>query len=129
MRPLGRRRLHDNDDAQLLAQGFNMTHTHRRFPVTDVEAGITAGFVNFNLPQDFLSARVPGSESKVRNFYEAMDETARQVCISAFTASRGNCTVAAHLMGLHRNSVYRLIRRHGLNHLLEAATRPASTTT
>ena len=25
-----------------------MTHTHRRFPVTDVEAGITAGFVNFN---------------------------------------------------------------------------------
>lgn len=29
-------------------KGFNMTHTHRRFPVTDVEAGITAGFVNFN---------------------------------------------------------------------------------
>ena len=25
-----------------------LTHTHRRFPVTDVEAGITAGFVNFN---------------------------------------------------------------------------------
>jgi hypothetical protein len=23
-------------------------HTHRRFPVTDLEAGITAGFVNFN---------------------------------------------------------------------------------
>jgi hypothetical protein len=30
------------------AKGFEMTHTHRRFPVTDVEAGITAGFVNFN---------------------------------------------------------------------------------
>ena len=30
------------------AKGFTMTHTHRRFPVTDVEAGITAGFVNFN---------------------------------------------------------------------------------
>ena len=29
-------------------KGFNMTHTHRRFPVTDLEAGITAGFVNFN---------------------------------------------------------------------------------
>jgi hypothetical protein len=26
-----------------------LTHTHRRrFPVTDVEAGITAGFVHFN---------------------------------------------------------------------------------
>ena len=30
------------------AKGFTMTHTHRRFPVTDIEAGITAGFVNFN---------------------------------------------------------------------------------
>jgi hypothetical protein len=30
------------------AKGFNMTHTHRRFPVADVEAGIAAGFVNFN---------------------------------------------------------------------------------
>jgi hypothetical protein len=29
-------------------KGFNMTHTHRRFPVADVEAGIAAGFVNFN---------------------------------------------------------------------------------
>jgi hypothetical protein len=29
-------------------KGFVMTHTHRRFPVTDLEAGITAGFVNFN---------------------------------------------------------------------------------
>src|SRR5688572_3783129 len=30
------------------AKGFNMTHTHRRFPVADIEAGIAAGFVNFN---------------------------------------------------------------------------------
>jgi hypothetical protein len=30
------------------AKSFNMTHTHRRYPVTDVEAGIAAGFVNFN---------------------------------------------------------------------------------
>jgi hypothetical protein len=29
-------------------KGFNMTHTHRRFPVADIEAGIAAGFVNFN---------------------------------------------------------------------------------
>ena len=29
-------------------KGLVLTHTHRRFPVTDVEAGITAGFVNFN---------------------------------------------------------------------------------
>ena len=29
-------------------KGLVLTHTHRRFPVTDVEAGITAGFINFN---------------------------------------------------------------------------------
>jgi transcriptional regulator with GAF, ATPase, and Fis domain len=72
-----------------------------------------------DLPDDFLSVRLAESESKVRNFYEAMDETARQVCIAAFTISRGNCVIAARLMGLHRNSVYRLIRRYGLNYLLE----------
>ena len=25
-----------------------MTHTHRRFPVTDLDLGVTAGFINFN---------------------------------------------------------------------------------
>ncbi len=29
-------------------KGLVLTHTHRRFPVADVEAGITAGFINFN---------------------------------------------------------------------------------
>jgi hypothetical protein len=29
-------------------KGLVLTHTHRRFPVTDLEAGITAGFINFN---------------------------------------------------------------------------------
>jgi hypothetical protein len=29
-------------------KGLVLTHTHRRFPLTDVEAGITAAFVNFN---------------------------------------------------------------------------------
>jgi len=33
-------------------KGLVLTHTHRRFPVTDTEVGITAGFINFgqNLP-------------------------------------------------------------------------------
>ena len=55
----------------------------------DVAIGETEQILLQDLPQDSLSARVLGSESKVRNFYEAMDETARQVCISAFTASGG----------------------------------------
>ncbi len=28
-------------------KGLVLTHTHRRFPVTDLELGITAGFINF----------------------------------------------------------------------------------
>jgi len=53
--------------------------------------------------------------SKVRKFYDALDETGREVCIAAFAAAEGNCAAAANLMGLHRNSVYRLVRRYGLN--------------
>ena len=59
---------------------------------------------------------------------DAMDQTAREVCIEAFTASKGNCLAAAQLLGLHRNSVYRLIRRHGLDHLLEHHMRPQGST-
>ena len=29
-------------------KGLVLTHIHRRFPVTDLELGITAGFINFN---------------------------------------------------------------------------------
>ena len=35
-------------NANCSPKGFVLTHTHRRFPVTDLEAGITAGFINFN---------------------------------------------------------------------------------
>jgi transcriptional regulator with PAS, ATPase and Fis domain len=73
-----------------------------------------------DLPREFLFAGASKPVARVRRFYEALDETARQVCIEAFTASHGNCLAAAQLMGLHRNSVYRLIRRHRLDYLLES---------
>ena len=84
-----------------------------------VAMGETEQVLLQDIPKDFLSGDMPKPNVKVRRFYEAMDETAREVCIEAFTAAKGNCLAAAQLMGLHRNSVYRLIRRHGLNHLLE----------
>jgi transcriptional regulator with GAF, ATPase, and Fis domain len=75
-----------------------------------------------DLPSEFIfvcgSPPVPG----VRNFADAIDQTARELCIHAFTVARGNCRVAAELLGLHRNSVYRLIRRLGLNELTTFAS-------
>jgi transcriptional regulator of acetoin/glycerol metabolism len=71
-----------------------------------------------DIPENFLPA-VPGSGARVRRFYDAMDETAREVCIEAFTAAEGNCAAAAELMGIHRSSVYRLIRRYRLENLLD----------
>jgi hypothetical protein len=39
--------LHTTPDGNCLPKDLVLTHTHRRFPVTDRELGITAGFVNF----------------------------------------------------------------------------------
>jgi transcriptional regulator with PAS, ATPase and Fis domain len=84
-----------------------------------VAMGETEYVLRRDLPTAFLLDTLPAPQVKVRRFYEAMDETARDACIAAFQASDGNCVVAAQLLGLHRNSVYRLIRRYGLQHLLE----------
>ena len=72
-----------------------------------------------DLPVDFRFSASSKIHPKVRRFYDAIDDTTREVCINALTASKGNCVAAAQMLGLHRNSVYRIIRRHGLNHLLE----------
>jgi transcriptional regulator with PAS, ATPase and Fis domain len=71
-----------------------------------------------DLPPDFLLSKARKAPARVRNIHEALEETAREVCIAAFTVSRGDCAAAAQLMGVHRSSMYRLIRRHGLEHLL-----------
>jgi hypothetical protein len=39
---------HTTPDGDCLPKDLVLTHTHRRFPVTDLELGITAGFINFN---------------------------------------------------------------------------------
>ena len=38
---------HTTPDGDCMPKDLVLTHTHRRFPVTDVELGITAGFINF----------------------------------------------------------------------------------
>jgi transcriptional regulator of acetoin/glycerol metabolism len=73
-----------------------------------------------DLPPDLYFAPVAQGAARIRTFHEALDETARELCVAAFRASRGSCVKAANLMGLHRNSVYRLIRNHRLEHLLDA---------
>jgi transcriptional regulator of acetoin/glycerol metabolism len=72
-----------------------------------------------DLPPDFNSAPALDRVSTIRNLHDALEETTRDVCVAAFRASQGNCVKAARLMGVHRNSAYRLIRKHRLEHLLE----------
>jgi transcriptional regulator with PAS, ATPase and Fis domain len=83
-----------------------------------VAMGETECLVRRDIPEDFFQEGGVEGKSRVRRFYDALDETGRGVCIAAFAASGGNCVTAAKMMGLHRNSVYRLIQKYGLNHLL-----------
>jgi len=78
-----------------------------------VAMGETEEVLLRDIPHEFVFNPLVG-RSKVRKFYDALDETGREVCIAAFAAAEGNCAAAANLMGLHRNSVYRLVRRYGL---------------
>jgi hypothetical protein len=40
--------MHATPAGDCMPRNLVLTHTHRRFPVTDLELGITAGFINFN---------------------------------------------------------------------------------
>jgi len=84
-----------------------------------VAVGETRSVLLEDLPPDFSSVSFAERVSKIRNFHEALDEAARAVCVAAFRASQGSCVKAARLLGLHRNSLYRLIRKHRLEHLLD----------
>lgn len=40
--------MHATPNGDCMPKDLVLTHSHRRFPVTDLELGITAGFINFN---------------------------------------------------------------------------------
>ena len=54
-----------------------------------VAIGETEYVVRGDIPEDFFSANATEGNSKARRFYDALDETDREVCIRAFTASEG----------------------------------------
>jgi two-component system response regulator AtoC len=70
-----------------------------------------------DLPADFMIGSSSPSKT-IPRFYDAIDALVRELCIQAFTRSKGNCLAAAQLLGLHRSSLYRLLHRHGLGELL-----------
>lgn len=72
-----------------------------------------------DLPSDFVAVEGPLSGDAVRNFDEAIDEAARELCIHAFRVADGNMIKAARLLGLHRSSLYRIVRRLRIHHLLQ----------
>jgi transcriptional regulator with GAF, ATPase, and Fis domain len=72
-----------------------------------------------DLPSDFSRVTTQQFRTNVGNYYKVMDETARQLCIQAFAVARGDYRTAAGILGLHRKSMHRLIRRLGLAGLLD----------
>ena len=83
-----------------------------------VAVGETEAILRADLPPDFSSVHAAVSNTTVRNFHDAIEQASRDVCIAALKAAQGKCVVAANFLGLHRNSLYRLLRKHGLEHLL-----------
>jgi len=71
-----------------------------------------------DLPEEFLHVRTSRPPANVPKLKAALDETTREVFIAAFAASDGDCERVGRMLGLHRSTVYRLIQRLGLEHLL-----------
>jgi transcriptional regulator with PAS, ATPase and Fis domain len=107
-------------DALSLLQRYSWPGNVRELENT-IEGAIAMGETDQLLPRDFPDfPSAPPSESEpATRFYDALELAARDVCTSALRASKGNCTRAANLLGLHRNSLYRLIHKHGLERLLD----------
>jgi DNA-binding NtrC family response regulator len=63
-----------------------------------------------NSPEDFFQMRLfPGL-----SLQEATDELAKSLCLNALRVCKGNKKAAALMLGISRDSLYRLLRRLGL---------------
>jgi DNA-binding NtrC family response regulator len=67
-----------------------------------------------DLPEDLLLTPASPHRSGVGNYYAIMEQTARQLVVTALAATGGSESRAAQLIGLHPKSIYRLRRRLGL---------------
>jgi len=67
-----------------------------------------------DLPEDLLLTPASPHRSGVGNYYAIMEQTARQLVVTALAATGGSERRAAQLIGLHPKSIYRLRRRLGL---------------
>jgi transcriptional regulator with GAF, ATPase, and Fis domain len=72
-----------------------------------------------DLPEDVLEASSPGTGSATQ-YHGALKDTKRQLVLQALHKSNGNYIEAAQLLGVHPNSLLRLIRKLGLKEAAKA---------
>jgi Nif-specific regulatory protein len=83
-----------------------------------IEHAIVLGATDLIMPEDLPEVIVEhGGSAPVRcqmKYYEAINETKKQLLLDALDQSQGNYTEAAKLLGVHPNNLHRLLRNLGL---------------
>ena len=94
-----------------------------------LEHAIVLGSTNAILPEDLpeaiLETESPASELKVQ-YHVAMNDFKKQLVRQALLEAKGGYQEAARALGMHPNSLLRLIRNLGLRSALEARMPPAA---
>jgi transcriptional regulator with GAF, ATPase, and Fis domain len=83
-----------------------------------VEHAVVLGTTELIMPEDLPEAIVEhGGLAPMRRhmkYYEAVNETKKQLLLDALDRTGGNYTEAAKILGVHPNNLHRLIRNMGL---------------
>ena len=94
-----------------------------------LEHAIVLGSTNAILPEDLpeaiLETESPASELKAQ-YHVAMKDFKKQLVRQALLEAKGSYVEAARALGMHPNSLLRLIRNLGLRSALEASLPPAA---
>jgi Nif-specific regulatory protein len=83
-----------------------------------IEHAIVLGATELIMPEDLPEAIIEhGGSAAARHqmkYYEAINETKKQLLLDALNQSNGSYTEAAKLLGVHRNNLHRIARNLGL---------------
>ena len=72
-----------------------------------------------DLPETIVESTIPNGATSAR-YYTAIQSAKRQVVLQAFRQASGNYIAAAKSLGLHPNSLLRMVRALGLRSLIKA---------
>jgi len=73
-----------------------------------------------DLPENMVENAIPTGNTPSATYYSAIKGAKTQVVLQAFQQAGGNYVGAAKALGLHPNSLLRLVRSLGLRSLIKA---------